>query len=519
MWTERAIGQWYFKGTDFDLTPSRKDGLSIDEERTRRAKGVKFIQDDIAGTCVFEACKTEETSRKMDDVARICAKKAQKNSALEDQTEFAKWRHTINKNEPFLLGALEFDLHIEHPYRMLLKYARELKNDKNIPEKDGAKKLAQSAWAIVNDSLRTPLCLRHRPHVIASAAIYIAAKLSNVRLNDDPSQGQTWWSIVNADILQNGKHGGECTKNPLHFDCAKIVTTHPLPPPPPQAHPLGMASSQAPPPPSSISHSHQSSLNSLETDKLKTRPPFQPTSVSSLSYDKDTYRMNIRPPNQTSSTSSSSNETETYRINPRPLNQYTSTSSSHEINTTYRMNTRPPNQQSLSHQKHVTYQSMPRQPPMRSSTYPHRPNNNIPPLTQQSHTNQILVQSPMANQLPPLQPSLTNNSHSRHQPVQLPPIHSSPSIQRSNTYPASSVQSSQVNGTQNPYNNSHATEQSSRHPITPNQVQPQVNNTATTTSTNGQVNGHEEEEPEEGEIMDEEDMEVEDAWKPKEIPL
>ncbi|CAG8691262.1 5964_t:CDS:2 [Ambispora leptoticha] len=236
MWTERAIGQWYFKGTDFDLTPSRKDGLSMDEERTRRAKGVKFIQDvcfdlklpqitiataatflhrfymrrsllkfhhyDIAGTCVFEACKTEETSRKMDDVARICAKKAQKNSALEDPAEFAKWRHTINKNEPFLLGALEFDLHIEHPYRMLLKYARELKNDKNILEKDGAKKLAQSAWAIVNDSLRTPLCLRHRPNVIASAAIYIAAKLSNVRLNDDPSQGQTWWSIVNADILQ-----------------------------------------------------------------------------------------------------------------------------------------------------------------------------------------------------------------------------------------------------------------------------------------------------------------------------
>ncbi|KAG9294263.1 hypothetical protein G9A89_021622 [Geosiphon pyriformis] len=285
MWSSQAIGQWYFKSSDFDLTPSRKEGISLEDENNRRAKGVKFLQEvsfelklpqitiataatflhrfymrrslkkfhqyDVAGTCVFEACKTEETGRKMDDVARVCAKKAQKNPLLDDEAEFAKWRHTINKHEIIVLEALMFDLHIEHPYRTLLEYAKELKNDRAI-ENEGAKKLAQSAWAIVNDSLRITVCLRHRPNVVASAAIYMAAKLYNIRLNDDTSVGTIWWEIVNADIKEiadavnimldnyitrpklikegrSGENGGRCKSNPLHFECTKIVTTRSLP--------------------------------------------------------------------------------------------------------------------------------------------------------------------------------------------------------------------------------------------------------------------------------------------------
>ncbi|CAG8508528.1 6906_t:CDS:2 [Paraglomus occultum] len=230
--TNREVfaNQWRFNKSDLNRTPSRSDGISKEEEMARRCKGVKFIVEcayelklpqptiatattylhrfymrqslakhhhyDIGGTCLFLACKSEESNRKLADVATACAKKAQKNDRFENRAEFEKWAGTIRSKEPIVLAQLCFDFNVEHPYVLLLRYARELK----VQSRETARLLAVQAWCLVNDSLRTPLCLIHTPQTIASAALYLSAKLSNIDLNDDPNHGKVWWSILNNDI-------------------------------------------------------------------------------------------------------------------------------------------------------------------------------------------------------------------------------------------------------------------------------------------------------------------------------
>ena len=43
------------------------------------------------------------------------------------------------------------------------------------------------AWSILNDSLKTELCMHHQPSAIACAAIYIAAEMISLHLNGE------WW--------------------------------------------------------------------------------------------------------------------------------------------------------------------------------------------------------------------------------------------------------------------------------------------------------------------------------------
>ncbi|ORX88330.1 cyclin-like protein [Basidiobolus meristosporus CBS 931.73] len=218
--------QWYFKKEELYKTPSSFDGISYEKEIIDRAKGCNFILNvgmtlklpqstlatatvyfhrfyvrhslkefhyyDIGATCILLAAKIEETGRKLRDIIIVCAQKAQKNDKLileEDSKEFWRWRDTILYNEEVLLEALCFELAIEHPYRILLSLVKELQ---------GSKKLAQTAWAFINDSLRTVLCIIYPPHIIAASALYIASKFLEESM---PSlSGRSWWKLVDADF-------------------------------------------------------------------------------------------------------------------------------------------------------------------------------------------------------------------------------------------------------------------------------------------------------------------------------
>lgn len=70
--------------------------------------------------------------------------------------------------EFYALEVLEYDLVVYHPYRPLLTFLEDF----------GLKDLTEQAWAIVNDSFRTDLCLHYPPYLIALAAIYIALNFS-----------------------------------------------------------------------------------------------------------------------------------------------------------------------------------------------------------------------------------------------------------------------------------------------------------------------------------------------------
>lgn len=223
---QRFNAQWYFTRKELQHTPSRADGMPAEREAADRTKGINFILQvgmtlklpqltlatasafyhrfymrksftlhhpyDIGATCLFLATKVEETGRKLRDIIVVCVQKAQKSPDLvvdDNSKEFWRWRDVILFNEELVLEALCFDLSVDHPYKPLLSFVRQF----NL-----SKKLAQTSWAFVNDSLRTTLCVQYRPHVIAAAAMYVAAKFTSETLPQ--ADGKAWWQVVDADI-------------------------------------------------------------------------------------------------------------------------------------------------------------------------------------------------------------------------------------------------------------------------------------------------------------------------------
>ena len=84
---------------------------------------------------------------------------------------------------------LGFNLHVDHPHKFILFYVHIL---------NGTNELAQQAWNYLNDSLRTTLCIRYKPEVIASGAIHLAAKKLGIALPDNPP----WYHLYDTTIEQ-----------------------------------------------------------------------------------------------------------------------------------------------------------------------------------------------------------------------------------------------------------------------------------------------------------------------------
>jgi len=128
-----------------------------------------------------------------------CCRVAQKNPSLvvdDNSKDFWRWRDTLLLNEDVLLEALCFDLSVESPHKLLFDLLKRLEAEHN-------KKLRNAAWAFVNDSCLTMLCLLFNCRSIAAAAIYSAAKYcgDDTRFSDD-DHGRPWW------IWATGSHRG-----------------------------------------------------------------------------------------------------------------------------------------------------------------------------------------------------------------------------------------------------------------------------------------------------------------------
>ncbi|KAG0237643.1 hypothetical protein BGW42_000471 [Actinomortierella wolfii] len=251
--TASTNNQWLFRKEDMLRTPSQLDGVSLQEERESRFKGVTFIVTasvdngnsgtDIGATCVYLASKTEESTRKFKDVIITCAQRAaKKDTPIDDQSkvrhysmfarqdmvtlinhvlapedgkehtkeskktivphcftlplylEYRAWKETIMYMEELLLEALCFDLSVEHPYAFMLT----LIDNHYTKDPHRARKLKQVSWAFINDSLRTTLCLIYPPKVVALAAIHLAAKYLDENLSE--GLGDVWRELFEPDV-------------------------------------------------------------------------------------------------------------------------------------------------------------------------------------------------------------------------------------------------------------------------------------------------------------------------------
>lgn len=149
----------------------------------------------VAATCLFLASKVEENCRKMKELVVACVRVAQKNPGKlvdEQDKEYWRWKDTILVMEDMLLESLCFDLTLEPPYKTLFELLCYFGEENN-------KRLRNAAWAFVNDSCLTMLCLLFSSRTIAASALYAAARHCEVRFPDD-AEGRPWWEVVGVEL-------------------------------------------------------------------------------------------------------------------------------------------------------------------------------------------------------------------------------------------------------------------------------------------------------------------------------
>ncbi|PYH39013.1 putative cyclin [Aspergillus neoniger CBS 115656] len=228
---------WIFTDEELTRTPSQLDGMTLEAEHMSRSKGVNFINQvgimlklpqltlataavylhrfymrhsmvdlpqrpgihpyTTAAAALFLATKVEENVRRMKELVVACCRVGQKqpNMVVDEQSkEFWRWRDTILVHEDVLLEALCFDLQLEQPYRILYDFICFFRMQDNKP-------LRNVAWAFVNDSGYTVLCLQFTARIIAAAALYAAAQHCDIGFEDDVL-GRPWWEQLEVDLTQ-----------------------------------------------------------------------------------------------------------------------------------------------------------------------------------------------------------------------------------------------------------------------------------------------------------------------------
>lgn len=146
----------------------------------------------IAATALFLATKTEENCRKTKEIVIAVAKVAQKNASLiidEQSKEYWRWRDAMLLYEEAMLEYLTFDLVLTSPYSILYSFLQQLRIEEH-------KQIRNCAWAFINDSCMTMLCLAMPAKDIAVAACYFAIKFNNETIPDDEETGEPWWETL-----------------------------------------------------------------------------------------------------------------------------------------------------------------------------------------------------------------------------------------------------------------------------------------------------------------------------------
>lgn len=194
--------------------PRSKSQAEFNLQRCEKLLTFESLEQNIAATSLFLATKTEENCRKTKEIVIAVAKVAQKNASLiidEQSKEYWRWRDNILLYEELMLEYLTFDVVLQSPYNYLYNYLQTLQVEDN-------KQLRNVAWAFLNDSCLTMMCLMMPPKDIAAGAIYFAAKGTQTQILDDES-GVPWWEQIGgkADLITKavGVMNDFYTENPL----------------------------------------------------------------------------------------------------------------------------------------------------------------------------------------------------------------------------------------------------------------------------------------------------------------
>ncbi|TIB83108.1 cyclin-like protein [Wallemia mellicola] len=239
--------QWLFDNKEINETPSFKDGIDTDEEQKYRVNGVNWLlrigvtartyrrndslynactyfhrfymrnsfadfePEEIALTCLFLACKSQDSMKHVTHLAALAVYKRRTDIAkaegkkpstgepmqIKDEPEVLKLQDSMLSAEIHLLRTLAFDLAIHQPFPLILDAARMLKLEKFD---------LVMMQAVLNDSMRTTICLSYPPNIIAMACFILPSAvsremyLSETYRKVDWKDTHSWMSAFGFDV-------------------------------------------------------------------------------------------------------------------------------------------------------------------------------------------------------------------------------------------------------------------------------------------------------------------------------
>ncbi|XP_061990809.1 cyclin-T1-4-like [Rosa rugosa] len=230
----------YFTRRELELnSPTRRDGITVGKESKLRSLYCSHIQQigqklrlphltiataimlchrfyarqshakncwhTVASSCILLASKVQDTPRSLSDVVSAvhCREIQDRITSLmmkykinphdmRERDEFCGKRVKILRREKkelilaaemIVLKTIGFDLDVELPYQALVAALKRLTTDDKITGL-----LTEVAWSLVEEWLKTSLCLQYKPKYIAVGSVVVAARVLNVKL----PAGEKW---------------------------------------------------------------------------------------------------------------------------------------------------------------------------------------------------------------------------------------------------------------------------------------------------------------------------------------
>jgi hypothetical protein len=110
---------------------------------------------------------------------------------------YERRRISLFETEQRVLRTLGFQIHVNLPYTLCITYLQAL----DIFSHPRASELAKRAIAHLNTALLSPQCLylTHQPPALATAAIYLAARETGIKMPE-----VEWWEVFDTDREELG---------------------------------------------------------------------------------------------------------------------------------------------------------------------------------------------------------------------------------------------------------------------------------------------------------------------------
>ena len=137
----------------------------------------------IAAACTFLASKLEEAPCRARNVLNVFHRMERRREGRSLQTldaasqKYADLKADLYRCERKILAEFGFTAQVEIPHKFAINYMQTL---------EAPPALFQEAFDLVNDSLRTTLCVRFSASTIACGAIFLAARRQGVALPEAP---------------------------------------------------------------------------------------------------------------------------------------------------------------------------------------------------------------------------------------------------------------------------------------------------------------------------------------------